>query len=152
MSKRYRLLIAIVMVGAGCKGHEFHPPSQEERVAQADSLYATMRFDTVHWASDSARLAMGNEVYAAKCDKCHGPTGEGGTEYAQSQHLEPKSLVRSDWEYGDDREAVRRRIFTGHPAGMPTWGVGKDITPREIDAVTSYIMERLRPEAASAAQ
>lgn len=145
MSKQFLLLAVLVM--AGCKGHEFHPPDEEAKVAQADSLYAAMRFDTVQWQSDSLRLAMGNEVYAAKCDKCHGPTGEGNTAYAKSQNLAPKSLVRADWEFGDDREAVRRRIFTGHPAGMPTWGVGKNITPREIDAVTSYIMEGLRPEA-----
>jgi hypothetical protein len=28
---------------------------------------------------------------------------------------------------------------------MPTWGVA-GITPREIDAVAFYILERLRPE------
>ena len=142
-------LFAPVLLAAGCKGHEFHPPNKEERVAQADSIYPSMRFDTIQWASDSMRLAMGNEVYAAKCDKCHGPTGEGGTEYAKSQHLEPKSLVRADWPYGTDREAVRRRIFTGHSDGMPTWGVGTGVTPRDIDAVASYIVERLRPEAAA---
>jgi mono/diheme cytochrome c family protein len=144
-----RFLLVTVLVAAGCKGHEFHPPDRQERVAQADSVYATMRFDTIQWPSDSLRLAMGNEVYAAKCDKCHGPTGAGNTEYARSQGLNPKSLTRADWEFGDDREAVRRRIFTGHPEGMPTWGVGSSITPREIDAVTSYIMERLRPEVAA---
>lgn len=146
-----RVLLLGALFGAGCKGHEFHPPDEQARVAQADSIYASMRFDTIQWPGDSLRLAIGNEVYAARCDKCHGPTGEGNTEYAKAQHLAPKSLVRADWEYGDDREAVRRRIFTGHPEGMPTWGVGKDITPREIDAVTSYIMERLRPEARSSA-
>jgi mono/diheme cytochrome c family protein len=147
-----RFLLLAVLIGAGCKGHEFHPPSKEARVAQADSTYAAMRFDTIRWQSDSLRLAVGNDVYAGKCDKCHGPTGQGGTEYAKSQHVTPKSLVRADWPYGDDREAVRRRIFTGHPAGMPTWGVGSSITPREIDAVTSYIMESLRPEALGRAQ
>jgi hypothetical protein len=42
--------------------------------------------------------------------------------------------------------AVRRRIFTGHPAGMYTWGIA-GISPREIDAVAHYILERLRPDA-----
>jgi mono/diheme cytochrome c family protein len=40
---------------------------------------------------------------------------------------------------------VRRRIFTGHPAGMPTWGVA-GIPAREIDAVAAYILEQLRPD------
>ena len=59
------------------------------------------------------------------------------------------SLVEPDWSYANDVEAVRRRIFTGHPDGMPTWGVA-GLAPREIDAVAYYIDSVLRPEAAAA--
>jgi mono/diheme cytochrome c family protein len=147
MTHRSGLLLSLTLLAiAGCKGHEFHPPDRSRQVARADSLYAKLNFDTIQWPSDSLRIATGNEVYASHCDKCHGPTGQGETEYAREQELEPPSLVRTEWAYGDDREAVRRRIFVGHPAGMPTWGVA-NLKPREIDAVTSYLMEVLRPEA-----
>ena len=45
----------------------------------------------------------------------------------------------------DQPDSVRRRVFVGHVAGMPTWGVA-GITQREIDAVSFYVLESLRPE------
>jgi len=135
----------VVLLGA-CDKHEFQPPSRQKQVAQADSLYSSALFDTIAWPSDSARTFEGNNVYATHCRKCHGWEGEGGqTAYAKSRGLNPPSLVRADWQYGSDVDAVRRRIFEGHPAGMPTWGVA-GITPREIDAVAHYIVDDLRPE------
>lgn len=142
------ILPLMVLLAAGCKGHEFHPPDKQERVAHADSVYETLSFDTIKWSSDSLRLATGNDVYAANCDKCHGPLGLGNAEYARANNIQAPSLVDPNWHFGEDAGQVRRRIFTGHPAGMPTWGVA-GLTPREIDAVTSYLMERLRPEAAA---
>ena len=138
--------IALLCTAAGsaCDKHEFHPPSRDEQVAAADSLLTPATFDTVTWASDSARAIAGNDIFAAHCRECHGFRGEGGTPYAREHNLEPPSLVRADWPY-PDVAAVRRRIFTGHPAGMPTWGVA-GITPREIDAVAHYIVAVLRPE------
>jgi mono/diheme cytochrome c family protein len=59
-------------------------------------------------------------------------------------NVHPPSLVREDWPF-ESVPAVRRQIFIGHPAGMPTWGVA-GITPREIDAIAYYILEVLRPE------
>ena len=49
---------------------------------------------------------------------------------------------QADWPYAD-HDAVRHRIFTGHPAGMPIWGMSS-LTLREIDAVTAYVVEVLR--------
>jgi mono/diheme cytochrome c family protein len=139
------VLGGVVLLGA-CKGHEFEPPSREAQVAQADSLYSPALFDSISWPSDSARTFEGNNVFATYCRKCHGSAGEGGvTPYARGRGLEVPSLVRPDWEAGSDVEAVRRRIFDGHQAGMPTWGVA-GISPREIDAVAHYIVDDLRPE------
>jgi mono/diheme cytochrome c family protein len=135
--------VALCLALAACKGHEFEPPDRAQQVAQADSLYSTAMFDSIQWASDSVRIQEGNEVYAGKCDKCHGPLGEGGTDYAHSQELEVPSLTRADWPYGSDHDAVRRRIFTGHPEGMPTWGVAH-LTAREIDAAAAYVLQILR--------
>lgn len=140
------IVLGLAVLLGGCKGgHHFDPPSREKQVAQADSAYSPAIFDTIAWPSDSAREFDGNNTYAARCRKCHGELGEGGTPYAIERNLNPPSLVRPGWPYGDDIEKVRHRIFIGHPGGMPTWGVA-GITPREIDAVAYYIVKELRPE------
>jgi mono/diheme cytochrome c family protein len=135
---------AALLTTAACEKPEFERPSREAQVAQADSLLASETFDTITWASDSARSYDGNNVYAAHCRNCHGPLGRGDTNYARENNLDVPSLVREDWPY-PDTESVRRIIFTGHTAGMPTWGVA-GITPREIDASAYYLMHVLRPE------
>jgi mono/diheme cytochrome c family protein len=132
---------------SACEKPEMVPPSPEERVAEAEAAYDPARFDTIQWASSEERLRTGNEVFAVECRACHGPLGRGDTPYARERGLDVPSLVDPDG-VGDDLEAVRRRIFTGHPAGMPVWGIG-GITPREIDAVAYYLLHQLRPDAAA---
>lgn len=136
---------AAALLLAACEKHDFEPPSREAQVAQADSLYSIALFDSIQWSSDSARAMEGNNVYATQCRKCHGPMGAGDTDYAAERTIEVPSLVAPDWPYAGDLEAARRRIFTGHPGGMPTWGIA-GITPREIDAVAYYLLHQLRPE------
>lgn len=136
---------ALIIAAAACGEHEFHPPSEEERFAEADSLFSPAAFDTVTWASDSARVDAGNLAYADHCRRCHGPLGQGETAYAEQNDLQVPSLVEPDWALADDLAAVRRRIFTGHPGGMRPWGIGR-LTPRQIDAAAHYILEQLRPE------
>jgi mono/diheme cytochrome c family protein len=143
------LLAAAVLLAAACEKHDFEPPDRAARVAEADTLLTPEMFDTVTWADDSQRGFEGNNVYAARCRSCHGFLGDGDTDYAREHDLAVPSLVRADWSY-EDVEDVRRIIFTGHPAGMPTWGVA-GITPREIDAVAYYLVHVLRPEVQGAA-
>lgn len=130
---------------AGCADHEFEPPDREAQVEEAEAQYSASLFDSIAWPADSVRAFEGNLVYSAECRQCHGPLGRGGTDYAEERDLGVPSLVEAEWEYAGDLDATRRRIFTGHPEGMPTWGVGR-LEPREIDAVAFYLLERLRPE------
>jgi len=141
--------IAVTLVALGaiaaCGEHEFHPPDREAQVAAADSLYAAISFDTIGWESPAARLASGNEVYAVHCRRCHGTLGEGDSPYAREQELDVPSLVEPDWALADSLDAVRHRIFVGHAAGMPTWGVAR-LTPRQIDAAAHYVLNGLRTD------
>jgi mono/diheme cytochrome c family protein len=139
------LAVGAVLAAAACAEHEFDPPDREARIARADSLYEPARFDTVTWASDSLRAIAGNVVYSASCRNCHGQLGEGGTPYAAQRGLEVPSLVAAGWRWADEPDSVRHRIYVGHIEGMPTWGVA-GLTDREIDAVTHYLLEVLRPE------
>jgi mono/diheme cytochrome c family protein len=143
-ARSFTALLVAVATLAACEEKRFDPPDRAAQVAQADSIYTPAMFDTIAWADDADRLFMGNDVFAAHCRRCHGPFGEGNTAYAAERGIDVPSLVEPDWEYEGDHDAVRRRIFAGHPDGMPVWGMG-GITPREIDAVAGYILEQLRP-------
>lgn len=130
---------------AGCGDREFEPPDREARVEAAAADFTMAVFDTVTWADPDERAFRGNVVYATHCRSCHGSVGEAGTDYARERGLEVPSLVRKDWRLAGARDSVLHRIFVGHAAGMPTWGVA-GLTPREMDAVTHYLLEVLRPE------
>ncbi|MEJ2678107.1 MAG: cytochrome c [Gemmatimonadota bacterium] len=137
--------VGLLLLAAGCKGgHHFEPPNRQKQVEQADSLYSPALFDSIHWASDSLRLFVGNNTFAAECRKCHGYLGEGNTDYDRVHGIQPPSLVRRNWPFDNDLTTLRQIIFTGH-ANMPTWGVA-GITPREIDATAFYILHSLRPD------
>jgi mono/diheme cytochrome c family protein len=147
-SSAIALLLAL-LASAGCEKPEFVPPDPAARTAEAEEAYRVAAFDSISWTSEEERLLTGNQVYGASCRRCHGPFGEGNTPYARERGLDVPSLVEPEWEYSGDLEAVRHRVFTGHPPGMPVWGIG-GITAREIDAVSFYILEQLRPPTPSA--
>lgn len=136
--------LSLAMLGA-CGHDELEPPDRGERVAVADRTYSVALFDTIAWSDELTRARTGNEVYASKCRNCHGPLGAGDTEYARERGLEVPSLVEADWRWAASIDSVRHRVFVGHEAGMPTWGVA-GISPRDIDAASYYLLERLRPE------
>jgi mono/diheme cytochrome c family protein len=129
----------------GCEKEGYQPPAESQRLELADSLYSPALFDTVQWPSDQERIVAGNLVYADHCRRCHGTVGEGGVVQAAGNTLVVPSLVREGWDQDDDMTAVRRRVFTGHTGGMPSWGLTR-LSPRQIDAVAFYILEQLRPE------
>jgi len=130
---------------AGCAEHHFEPPDRDAQVGEAETVFSMAAFDSISWESDDQRALDGNVVYSTYCRNCHGPLGEGGTEYALNRDLDVPSLVEPDWRYAASRDSVLHRIFVGHASGMPTWGVA-GITLREMDAVTHYLLEVLRPE------
>jgi cytochrome c len=146
-ARAWLLPAALALVAGACQEKRFDPPAHAGRVADAEREYDAAAFDTIGWDSPGQRHFEGNNAYAAHCRRCHGPIGEGDTDYARERGLPPlPSLIRPDWPEGDSTALLRRRIFTGHPAGMPVWGVGGGVTLREIDAIAAYIAEQLRPE------
>ena len=150
MTARLRTGIALLAVTSvvACKGHEFEPPDRREQIGEAAAAYQLADFDTLTWESDSVRVFEGNVVFASKCRNCHGSLGQGDTEYARQRELEPPSLVEAGWRYANQPDSVRRRIFIGHVDGMPTWGIA-GLSIREIDAVTHYVLDELRPDVLS---
>jgi mono/diheme cytochrome c family protein len=140
------LLLPLSLVTlAACEEKGYEPPPETHRLELADSLYSPTLFDTVTWPSSEQRITAGNLVYADYCRRCHGSIGEGGLARVAGRELHVPSLVGDDWRFEQDIDAVRERVFTGHTGGMPSWGISR-LTPREIDAVSYYLLEQLRPE------
>jgi len=125
-------------------GHDFEPPDRGERIRAAEAQYSAELFDSVTWTSREARVQEGNAVYAEDCRRCHGHLGRGATDYAAERRLDVPSLVEADWQLAD-LGALRREIYVGHETGMPTFGQG-GLSLRQIDAVSAYILDVLRPE------
>ena len=136
---------ALAVAAAACGPKTFDPPAEGERVLEASMAFSPAAFDTIDWPDRSRMLVTGAAIYGADCRDCHGPEGRGGTAYAEEHRIDPPSLVREDWPFEGDLDAVRQVVFTGHVGGMPTHGIA-GLTPRQIDAVSRYLVEQLRPE------
>lgn len=142
------LAVVVAVLSWGCGPKEFQPPPEDERVEGAAAQLDANAFDSIAWDDTERMLVEGAAVYAATCRDCHGVMGEGSTEYAATRRLAVPSLVLEDWPYASDLPAVRRLVFSGHSGGMPTHGIA-GISLREIDAVSRYLLEQLRPEVLS---
>jgi mono/diheme cytochrome c family protein len=138
------VLVLAVGVSAGCADQEFEPPDRAARVARATEAFSVAMFDTVSWGQEAAQLTTGNTVYAEECRRCHGPLGQGGTDYALQRNLTVPTLVAPQWRLAQI-DSLRRQIFIGHELGMPVFGDG-DLTPRQVDATAAYILRSLRPD------
>lgn len=151
---RWRLAVLSVAVPTlACGGGEETPEQAVERlrearadsVAMAEAAYDAAAFDTISWPSVEERLNRGSVVWQFSCAKCHGPNGVGTGELAQQWDLAMPDLTIPEWEYAADLEAIRHRIFVGHESEMPNWGL-HGLKARDIDAVTAFIIRRLRGE------
>jgi mono/diheme cytochrome c family protein len=86
-------------------------------------------------------LALGSQLYAANCSRCHGPDGQ-GTPRAPSLNVKGFLTETSD-------QAIQQIITLGVPrTAMPTWG--DRVTDAEIQAIVGFIRqwEATAPEVA----
>ncbi|GAB4549454.1 MAG: hypothetical protein Fur002_26610 [Anaerolineales bacterium] len=90
-------------------------------------------------------LALGGQLYAANCSRCHGPEGQ-GTPRAPS--LNVKGFLTST-----NDQAIQQIITSGVPGtAMPTWG--DRMTEVQIQAIVGFIRqwEATAPEVATIAR
>jgi mono/diheme cytochrome c family protein len=87
-------------------------------------------------------LALGTQLYAANCSRCHGPEGQ-GTPRAPSLNVKSFLTDTSD-------QAIQQIITLGVPGtAMPTWG--DRMTDSDIQAIVGFIRqwEPTAPEVAT---
>ncbi len=145
------VFLAVVLTGCSSAADDA-PAVADSTEAHADSvmlaeaMYDPAAFDTITWESRDAALQRGSVVFSFSCQKCHGPTGAGDGGFVRGgDTLRPPSFLARDWRFAEDREGLRKQVFTGTARGMPHWGF-YGLKYRDIDAVATYIQEWLRPD------
>lgn len=136
------LLVTLLLGACGGGGGEEQGMTPADSVAMAMEQYSPALFDTITWSADSAQFNRGRIVWAYSCKKCHGEQGLGdGDEVTSGDTIKPPNFA-TGWRFGSDRSAVIKAIFAGTAEGMPHWGMS-GLKPRDIDAVTAYILKNL---------
>lgn len=144
--------LAVFLLGPGaCQDSADTEEAEPDRAAlRADSVtmaaaaYDEAAFDTITWESQEARIERGRLVYRISCERCHGQQGRGdGRIAAAADTINPPSFLEEEWALADDLEGLRARVFAGTAEGMPHWGL-YGLTYKDVDAVTTYILEVLR--------
>ena len=137
---RVTAVVAAATVIGACEAQEDAAQrSQADETAAAAQQYDPAAYDTVEWASDSAAIARGGDIFLWVCAECHGEEGRGdGGRVIDGDTIRPPTFHRENWPYADDPDALHRKVFIGNTLGMPHWGL-RQMRPRDIVAVEKYI-------------
>lgn len=114
-----------------------------DTMTMAVEAYEAAAFDTISWDDPAAAVERGATVFRFSCQKCHGPNGEGDGGWVMGgDTIRPPSFHVADWEFAEDRDALREQIYVGTLDGMPHWGL-EGLKYRDVDAVAIYIQAEL---------
>jgi mono/diheme cytochrome c family protein len=144
--------LALVLGATACDTQQEAPARSEADIVQsAAAEYDPAAYDSVTWASDSAAVARGRDIFKWACAECHGPAGRGdGGRVIDGDTIRPPDFHRADWSYANDPDALHSKVFVGNELGMPHWGL-RQMRPRDIVAVERYIrLELIQDQAPDA--
>lgn len=154
-------MAALALLGA-CGGK---PTAQQQQAADSAALAAARAdtvqmaaaqfdptaFDTITWQTPQEELERGSLVYRISCSKCHGEAGRGNGGFVHhGDTLRPPSFLTADWKFAADTVGLRKAIYSGSVFEMPYWGL-VGLKYRDLDAVTTYILDYLRANYAEGA-
>lgn len=93
--------------------------------------------------TDTAQLALGEQVFADHCARCHGDKAQGDANWRKRDadgHYPAPPLNGSGHTWHHSKEVLKQTILNGSPQGkgkMPAW---KDkLTEKQIDAVIAWV-------------
>lgn len=107
-------------------------------------------------SADRAAIILGERVYQVNCATCHGPEGEGESNWRSPREdgtypAPPHDSSGHTWHHSDDvlLDIIRRggqAVYgrEGFRSGMPAWG--EQLSDDEIRAVLAYIKTFWGPE------
>jgi cytochrome c oxidase cbb3-type subunit 3 len=103
--------------------------AQKQVMALATAMNEPSNEELLKVVDDSARQALGKDIYVAKCMLCHGDKGQG---------LIGPNMTDDHWIHGGNPTDLRRVILEGVPAkGMLSWK--PILKSEEIDSVIAFI-------------
>jgi cytochrome c oxidase cbb3-type subunit 3 len=90
---------------------------------------------------DEAGAERGRKLFYDKghCFDCHASDAVGNTDYGS------RALVGPTWNYGGDRQTLRRTIYSGRHGLCPAW-INR-LTPPQIRALAVYLYVESHPKA-----
>jgi mono/diheme cytochrome c family protein len=83
---------------------------------------------------------LGMRIYGERCSACHGADGAGDGPAAAALDPRPRNFRDQQFWEGRPRTQVRLVVEHGRPGTMMA-GFKGVLTPEEIDAVVSYVMD-----------
>ncbi|MFO7892274.1 MAG: c-type cytochrome [Longimicrobiales bacterium] len=137
---RVTAAVAVATALGACDSQEESADTRTiDETIEAAHEYDPAAYDTVTWASDSAAVERGRDIFKWACAECHGETGHGdGGRVIDGDTIRPPTFHQEDWAYADDPDALHEKVFVGNSLGMPHWGL-RQMRPRDIVAVERYI-------------
>lgn len=107
-------------------------PWREPEVADEEQMDAARLASLL---DDPALIAMGKDLYTARCAVCHGMEGQGGVGTA---------LNDGHWEHGSDPIDIYLATWDGLPTmGMPRYS--DMMNSKEVAAMVAYILHEFDP-------
>lgn len=125
---------------------------QKMKDAELEKTLASLDDSTlVHqWATDSGRVAAGQETYTANCKACHGDDLSATMAVAGTKvPLPGLPLTDHQWKFGGKPMDLFNLINKGSPpestgnngAKMEAWG--QKLSPKQVAEVVSYIISKV---------
>lgn len=90
--------------------------------------------ENIHEAYGAPEPGAGNELFAAKCARCHGADGKGDTVTGRS--LDAPDFTDESWK-GRHSTAEMTSVVVKGQKGMPAFGT--KLTRRQISSLVAYV-------------
>jgi cbb3-type cytochrome c oxidase subunit III len=133
------LVAGVVVLALGCQKKQ----EGEEAGAPVDTTVTTMTQEPSATGGGAApaggEAGLGQQVFEANCQTCHGAGGKGDGPAGAGLQPSPANFTDSEWKYGGDLASIKHTIENG-VAGTAMIAWKGTLTDAEIEAVAKHEM------------